>query len=96
MVPEFPKLEIGELGTRPRRLQQGLLNVSQALEPAGHHVMSWWQWVRKSAESTHCIFLTKPLDQREIIFPTETIPAHLAQVESWMRPRILACLPQII
>ena len=75
MVPEFPKLEIGELETRPRRLQQWLLNVTQALEPAGHHVMSWWQWVRKSAESTHCIFLTKPLDQREKIIPTEPIPA---------------------
>ena len=43
MVPEFPKLEIGELGTRPRRLQQWLLNVTQALEPTGHHVMSWWR-----------------------------------------------------
>ena len=96
MVPEFPKLEVGELGTRPRRLQQWLLNVTQALEPAGHHVMSWWQWDRNSAECTHCIFLTKPLDQREIIFPPEPIPAHLAQVESWMRPRILACLPKII
>ena len=31
MVPEFPKLEIGELGTRPRRLQQWLLSVTQAL-----------------------------------------------------------------
>ena len=96
MVPEFPKLEIGELGTRPRRLQQWLLSVTQALEPTGHHVMSWWRWVRTSAETTHSIFLTKPLDQRERVLPTDSIPAHLAQVESWMRSRILACLPKII
>ena len=94
MVPEFPKLETGDPGTRARRLQQWLLHVSQAIEPAGYHVMSWWQWVRTSAESTHSIFLTKPLDQRERVFPQETVPLHHAQVESWMRPRILACLPK--
>ena len=96
MVPEFPKLEIGELGTIPRRLQQWLLSVTQALEPTGHHVMSWWRWVRTSAETTHSIFLTKSLDQRERVLPTDSIPAHLAQVESWMRSRILACLLKII
>ena len=96
MVPEFPKFETGDLRSRPYRLQQWLLHVTQALEPAGHHVMSWWQWVRISAESTHRIFLTKLLDQRERVFPQKPIPAHLAQVESWMRPRILACLPKIL
>ena len=95
MVPEFPKLEIGDPGTKPRRLQQWLLHVSQAIEPAGHHVMSWWQWVRTSAESTHRIFLTKLFDQRERVFPQEQMPVHHAQVESWMRPRILACLPKL-
>lgn len=56
--------------------------------------MSWWQWVRTSAESTHSIFFSKLLDQRERVFPQETVPPHHAQVESWMRPRILACLPK--
>ena len=50
-VPEFPKLEAGDPGTRARRLQQWLQQVSQAIEPAGHHVMSWWSWVRTSAKS---------------------------------------------
>ena len=68
MVPEFPKLETGDPGTRARRLQQWLLHVSQAIGPAACHVMSWWQWVRTSAESTHSIFLTKLLDQREKLY----------------------------
>ena len=63
---------------------------------SGHHVMSWWQWVRTSAESTHRIFLTKLFDQRERVFPQEPMPVYQAQVESWMRPRILACLPKIL
>ena len=45
-------------------------------------------------ENAHSIFLTRPLDQRERICPQEAVPAHHAQVESWMRPRILACLPK--
>ena len=80
MVPEFPKLEAGDPGTRGRRLQQWLLHVSQAIEPTGYHVMSWWQWVRTFAESTHSIFLAKLLDQRERVFPQETVPLHHAQV----------------
>ena len=94
LVPEFSKLELGEPGTRARRLQQWLLQVSQAIEPAGPYVTSWWQWVRQSAESTHHIYLTKPLDQREQVCPREILPTQYAQVESWLRPRILATLPK--
>ena len=93
-VPEFPKLEAGDPGTRARRLQQWLQQVSQAIEPAGHHVISWWSWVRTSAESNHRVFLTKALDQREQVFPRDAVPLQHTVVESWMRPRILACLPK--
>ena len=92
-VPEVPKLQAGESATRARRLLQWFQQVTQALEPAGHHVTSWWTWVRLSAHSTHIIFLTKPLDQQDQIYPQELVPPHFAEVESWMRPRILACLP---
>ena len=94
LVPEFPKLEPGDPSTRARRLQQWLLQVSQAIEPAGLHVTSWWQWVRTPAENTHAIYLTKPLDQREHVYPQEVLPPQLTQIESWMRPRILASLPK--
>ena len=64
------------------------------MEPPGHHLMAWWQWVRESDENAHSIFLSRRLDQRAIICPQEAVPAQYAQVESWMRPRILACLPK--
>ena len=52
LVPDFPRLESGDPGTRARRLQQWLLHVTQASVPAGPHVTSWLRWVRTSADST--------------------------------------------
>ena len=94
LVPEFPKLEPGDPSTRARRFQQWLLHITQALEPAGSHVTSWWSWVRASAEQAHRVMTTRPVDQRESIIPREAIPPQFVQVESWLRPRILACLPR--
>ena len=94
MVPEFPKLEPGDPGTRARRLQQWRLQITQALEPAGPHVSSWWNWVCDSAEKAHQLFTTQPLDRREQIYPRDPVPTQFVQLESWMRPRILGCLPK--
>ena len=83
LVPaELPKLEAGDPTTRARRLQQWLLQVTQALEPAGPHVTSWWSWVRTSAENAHNIFIQKPLDQRQRVLPQEPVPPQLKQVEA--------------
>ena len=70
------------------------LSVTQALEPAGPHVTAWWTWVRTTAENTHKVFISQPIDQREHVFPLDEIPVGYSQVESWMRPRILASLPK--
>ena len=93
-VPEFPKLEPGDPASRARRLQQWLLQVSQSLEPAGHHVTAWWSWARTTAEDAHRIFLTKSVEQRESVQPQSGVPPRHTVVESWMRPRILASLPK--
>ena len=93
-VHDFPKLEIGEPSKKARNLQKWLLAVTQALEPAGSLVTGWWLWVRTVAENTHKLYLTKPLDQRDQVFPPEAIPAGYAMVEAWLRPTVLACLPK--
>ena len=92
LVPEFPKLEPGDPASRARRLQQWLLQVSQSLEPAGYHVTAWWSWARTTAEEAHRVFLTKSVEERESVQPQSEVPPRHAVVESWMRPRILACL----
>ena len=94
LVGDFPKLEAGDPNTRASRFRQWLMHIAQTIEPAGPHVKAWWQWVSTAAEQTHSIFLSKPLDQREHVYPQEALPAQFAQLESWMRPRILACLPR--
>ena len=94
LVPEFPKLDPGDPGTRARRFQQWLLHITQALEPAGYHVTSWWAWCRESAEKAHRELMSRPMDQRENILPREAVPMYFVQVESWLRPRILACPPK--
>ena len=84
LVGEFPKLELGDSATRARRLQQWLRQVTQSLEPTGHHVTSWWQWARNSAEAAHRVFLTTILDQREAMLPQEGVPPQHTVIESWM------------
>ena len=68
LVPELPKLDPGDPGTRARRFQHWLLQVTQALEPAGYHVTSWWSWIRASADAAHKILISTPLDHREQVF----------------------------
>ena len=53
LVPELPKLEPGDSATRARRFQQWLLRVGQAIQPAGVHVITWWNWCVQSAEEAH-------------------------------------------
>ena len=94
LVPEFPKLDPGDPSTRARRFQQWLLQVTQSLEPAGSHVAAWWSWVLTTAEQAHRVMTIRPVDQRENIIPREAFPLQFVQVESWLRPRIFACIPK--
>ena len=94
LVPELPKLEPGDPATRARRFQQWLLRVGLALQPAGTHVTSWWQWCINSAEEAHKVFVQTPLHQREHVTPTDSLPPQHSTVECWMRPKILQCLPK--
>ena len=96
LTGEFPKLEPGDPATRARRFEQWLRQVTQSLEPTGPVVASWWQWARNSAEAAHRTFLATALDLRESVLPQGDVPTQHTMIESWMRPRILACLPKDI
>ena len=94
LVAEFPKLELGDPTTRARRLEEWLRQVTQSLQPAGPHAISWWQWARNSAEAAHRVFLATALDHRESVLPPGGVPPRHTVIESWMRPRILGSLPK--
>ena len=74
MVPEFPKLEPGEPGTRAHRVWEWLQNITTDLEPAGPHPTAWWTWVKASAGAAHQVFLETPLETREQVFPANPMP----------------------
>ena len=95
-VPEFPKLEMGDVTTRAGRLLSWRIAVDQAVNPAGPHLIQWWKWCQKEAEAAYKVFLSKPLHQRESILPTSPMPAAWQQLEAWIRPRILDAVPKDI
>ena len=82
LVPEFPKLEMGEPSTRAHRLKQWIISITQAVSPAGLHVTDWWTWVYTNAEAWHRVFTQTPLADRERVIPLESVPTHLNQVEA--------------
>ena len=95
-IGELPKLEFGDSATRASRLQTWLGAVSQAVQPAGPHLIKWWQWVQQEAERAHKLFLVTPVMSRESILPTASIPDPWLQLESWMRPKLLEVLTKDI
>ena len=49
----FPKLVLGDASTRASRLHTWRVNVTQAINPAGTHLIDWWRWLQKEAEEAH-------------------------------------------
>ena len=68
-VSDFPKLELGDPATRATRLRSWRTTVTQAINPAGPHLIAWWEWCLHEAEVAHKAFLTTPLHQCESICP---------------------------
>jgi hypothetical protein len=95
-VPDFPKLELGDPATRATRLRSWRTTVTQAINPAGPHLIAWWEWCLREAEVAHKSFLKTPLHQRESILPGAPMPSAWLQMEAWVRPRILEAMPKDI
>ena len=95
-VVDFPKLEMGESGTRASKFHGWKIAVEQTINPAGPHIIQWWKWCLQEAENAHKVFLQTPLHQREAVMPTASLPAPWLQLEAWIRPKILDSLPKEI
>ena len=95
-VPDFPKLEMGEPATRATRMLNWFTSIEQSVNPAGPHLIQWWQWCRQEAQGAYDIFLAAPTHQRESIMPAAPTPMAWLQIEAWIRPRVLEALPKDI
>ena len=89
----FLKLDLGDAATRASRLLTWRVNVTQAINPAGPHLINWWNWVQKEAEGAHKVFLKTHIMSRDSVLPTAAIPGPWQQLESWMRPKLMEVLP---
>ena len=93
-VVEFPNIELGGMAERPDHLRKWRYAVSASLEAAGPHVIDWWQWSITTAEMHHRMYAQAPIMNREGIKIDFRIPTKWRQIEVWIRPKLLACLPQ--
>ena len=73
-VREFPKLGLGDAGTRGTRLLSWKINVTQALLPCGPALEAWWLWCVQKAERAYTLFIDATIYEREAIVPKELMP----------------------
>ena len=93
---ELPKIELADVATRATRLLAWKSAVGQALIPTGMQVCAWWKWCVAEASSTHKKFLAASLATRESIVPASIMPDAWAQIDAWLRPKLLEAIPAVI
>jgi len=93
-VGEFPAIELGSPADRPEHLRRWRYAVRQSLESAGPQVMAWWTWCWEVSEAAHKVYMRAPVMSREGIRVPERAHPRWVQIETWIKPRLLACLPQ--
>ena len=89
----FPKLEIGELATRPARLVSWRQNIVTTLKPMGQLALDWWYWIVHQAEATHARFVKASLVERNSIVPEVPLPSRFSAVDAWLHPKLLDAIP---
>ena len=92
-VQEFPKLGLGEPGTRGTRLITWEINVAQVLLPCGPTVDQWWTWCVSKAERAYSVFIDASIYDRGAIVPKEQMPSEWKQLDSLLRPKLLEASP---
>ena len=95
-LKELPRLELGDASTRAHRLLTWKVAVQQQITPAGRRLKAWWKWCIGQAETTYDVFLLAGIHEREAIVPKAQMPVEWEQLESWMRPKVIECLPKDI
>ena len=91
-LKELPRLEMGDASNRAHRLLTWKVAVQQQIAPVGLRLKTWWKWCIEQAETTYDVFLQTSIYDREGIVPC----AAWEQIESWMRPKLIDCLPKDI
>ena len=95
-LKELPKLELGDIATRATRLTTWKIQVEQMMTPAGPHLKAWWKWIVQKAMIAYGAFMKANIHVRESIIPLDSLPTVWEQIDSWIKPRLLAAVPKDI
>lgn len=90
------QLGMGDALTRVHRMTQSKVSVTTELEQLDFQVQLLWQWCCAQADRTYDRFLAADIYQREHVFPTTPMPVTWRRLDSWMRPKVMAAIPQHI
>ena len=93
MVGEFPTIILRGMAERPEDMRKWRYAVLTSLKAAGPQVESWWKWCVSSADQTHKLYVQSPIMTRESITVGQRTPPKWLQLESWIRPKLISCLP---
>ena len=93
IVGEFPTIILRGMAERPEDMRKWRYAVLTSLKAAGPIVESWWKWCVSSADLTHRLYVQSPIMTREGITVAHRTPTKWLQLESWIRPKLIACLP---
>ena len=96
LIGEFPHIELGGVAERPEALRKWRFAMRTALEAAGPHVTTWWDGCWAAAEQTHAVYMQAPVMSREGLKVAQRPSSRYAQLEAWLKPRVVAAMPQII
>ena len=91
---DFPTITLRSMAERPEDLREWKYAVATSLKAAGPHVQEWWTWVNTTAELTHKLYARAPIMAREGIAVGQRTPGKFLQLECWIRPKLISCLPE--
>ena len=94
LVGEFLTVELGGVADRPEALRKWRYATTTALESAGPQVTTWWHSCWEAAEDAHSVYMQAPVMNREGLKVVHRPSAKYAQIESWIKPRLIASMPQ--
>ena len=95
-IGDFPSIELRGMAERPEDLRKWKYAVATSLEAAGPQFKEWWTWSITTADLTHRPYAHAPIMNREGIAVEARTPMKFVQLESWIRPKLIACLPQAL
>ena len=92
-MPELPRIEIGDAGTRGEKLQLWLVSMKTQLKATHPCVVSWWEWCYDIADRHYQHWLKAHPTERVHMKVAMQLPRRWETVESLLKTKLLKAIP---